>query len=79
MLAIVAGGSVGLGALYYTIVVSDAEMSFAAVRVGGGLAFSLGAGTLLGGARVRLTCGHFQTVFLFSKSRRWVAASSALS
>jgi hypothetical protein len=42
MLAIVAGGSVGLGALYYTIVISDAGLSFAAARVGGGLAFSLG-------------------------------------
>ena len=40
MLAIVAGGSIGLGALYYTIVASDAELSFATIRVVGGLAFS---------------------------------------
>jgi len=53
MLAIVAGGSVGLGALYYTIVVSDAGLSFAAARVGGGLAFSLGlALVLVGGAEL---------------------------
>ena len=42
MLAIVAGGSVGLGALYYTIVASDAGLNFATIRVVGGLAFSLG-------------------------------------
>jgi formate/nitrite transporter len=42
MLAVIAGGSIGLGALYYTIIVSDAELSFATARVMGGLAFSLG-------------------------------------
>ena len=42
MLAIVAGGSIGLGALYYTVVASDAELSYATVRVLGGLVFSLG-------------------------------------
>ena len=53
MLAIVAGGSIGLGALYYTIVASDAAMSFATVRVLGGLVFSLGlALVLVGGAEL---------------------------
>src|SRR4051794_5535581 len=53
MLAIVGGGSIGLGALYYTIVASDAEMSFAAVRMLGGFAFSLGlALVLVGGAEL---------------------------
>jgi hypothetical protein len=33
MLAVIAGGSIGLGALYYTIIVSDAELSFATGRV----------------------------------------------
>src|SRR5258706_4116973 len=42
MLAMVAGGSVGLGALYYTIVASDQGMSFAAVRLLGGVTVSLG-------------------------------------
>lgn len=42
LLAIVAGGSVGLGALYYTIVASDVGLNFATIRVVGGLAFSLG-------------------------------------
>src|SRR5690348_13392769 len=47
MLAIVAGGSIGLGAVYYTIVASDAELSFATVRVVGGLTFSLGLALVL--------------------------------
>jgi formate transporter len=47
MLAVVAGGSIGLGALYYTIVASDAELSFATTRVVGGLAFSLGLALVL--------------------------------
>ncbi|PWT87094.1 MAG: formate transporter FocA [Acidobacteria bacterium] len=53
MLAIVAGGSIGLGALYYTIVASDADLSFATIRVVGGLVFSLGlALVLVGGAEL---------------------------
>jgi formate transporter len=53
MLAIVGGGSVGFGALYYTIIASDAELSFATVRVVGGLVFSLGlALVLVGGAEL---------------------------
>jgi formate/nitrite transporter len=53
LLAIVAGGSIGLGALYYTIVASDAGLSFATTRVLGGLTFSLGlALVLVGGAEL---------------------------
>src|SRR5258705_7903908 len=53
MLAMVAGGSVGLGALYYTIVASDEAMSFAAVRLLGGLTFSLGLVlVIVGGAEL---------------------------
>jgi len=53
MLSIVGGGSIALGALYYTIVASDAELSFATIRVVGGLAFSLGlALVLVGGAEL---------------------------
>ena len=53
MLAVVAGGSIGLGALYYTIVASDAELGFATTRVVGGLVFSLGlALVLVGGAEL---------------------------
>src|SRR3974390_2684148 len=47
MLAVVAGGSIGLGALYYTIVASDADLSFATPRVVGGLVFTLGLSLVL--------------------------------
>lgn len=53
MLAIIAGAGIGLGALYYSIVASDAALPFAAVRVVGGLVFSLGlAIVLVGGAEL---------------------------
>src|ERR1700760_2830145 len=53
MLSIVAGGSIGFGALYYSIVASDAELSFATARVLGGLVFSLGLALILvGGAEL---------------------------
>jgi formate transporter len=42
MLGIAAGGFIGLGAMYYTLIVSDPSLSFAASRLLGGLAFSLG-------------------------------------
>jgi len=42
MLAILAGLFIGLGALFYTVVASDATFGFAATRVLGGLVFSLG-------------------------------------
>jgi hypothetical protein len=41
-LGILAGGFIGLGALYFTLVTSDASLSFATGRILGGLAFSLG-------------------------------------
>jgi len=41
-LGVLAGGFIGLGALFYTLVVSDNTLSFAAQRVLGGLVFSLG-------------------------------------
>ncbi len=53
MLAIVGGGGIGLGALYYTVVASDADLSFATIRVVGGMVFSLGlAIVLVGGAEL---------------------------
>ena len=42
LLGMLAGAFIGLGALYYTLVASDATLGFAASRVGGGLCFSLG-------------------------------------
>ena len=41
-LGILAGGFIGLGALYFTLVASDSNLSFSVSRVLGGLAFSLG-------------------------------------
>jgi formate transporter len=53
MLAIVAGGGLGFGALYYTVVASDPTLSFATVRVLGGFVFTLGlALVLVGGAEL---------------------------
>ena len=42
MLGILAGAFIGLGALYFNIVASDASLGFAAKRVLGGVCFSLG-------------------------------------
>ena len=42
VLGMVAGGFIGLGALFYTLVASDTQLSFAVSRVLGGLVFSLG-------------------------------------
>lgn len=42
MLGLLAGAFIGLGALYYTLVVSDLQLSFAAGRVLGAVCFSLG-------------------------------------
>ena len=42
MLGILAGGFIGLGALYFTVVASDSSLSFAVSRLLGGLVFSLG-------------------------------------
>ncbi len=42
MLGVLAGAFIGFGALYFTLVASDATLGFAATRVLGGLAFSLG-------------------------------------
>jgi formate/nitrite transporter len=41
-LGVLAGGFIGLGALYFTVVTSDTSLSFAASRLLGGLTFSLG-------------------------------------
>ncbi len=41
-LGVLAGGFIGLGALYFTLVTSDANLGFAASRLLGGVTFSLG-------------------------------------
>jgi len=42
MLGMLAGAFIGLGAMYYTLVISDAQLSFAVGRVLGAVCFSLG-------------------------------------
>lgn len=42
MLGVLAGSFIGLGSLYFTLVTSDPSLGFAASRVLGGIAFSLG-------------------------------------
>ena len=42
MLSILAGGFIGMGALYYTLISADKSLGFATRQVGGGIAFSLG-------------------------------------
>lgn len=42
LLGILAGAFIGLGALYYVIVISDPDLGFALKRVVGGVVFSLG-------------------------------------
>lgn len=41
-LGVLAGGFIGLGALYFTLITADAHLGFAASRLLGGLSFSLG-------------------------------------
>ncbi len=54
MLGMLAGAFIGIGALYFTLVASDASLGFAAARVAGGVCFSLGlllvAGNIVGGS-----------------------------
>ena len=42
MLGLLAGAFIGLGALYFVLVISDPDLGFAAARVLGGVCFSLG-------------------------------------
>jgi formate transporter len=68
MLAVAAGGSIGFGALYYTIVASDEALSFATIRIVGGLVFSVGlAIVLVGGAE--LFTGNNLIVMAWASSR----------
>jgi formate transporter len=53
LLGILAGGDIGLGAMYYTVVISDPSLSFAVARLLGGLVFSLGLVlVVIGGAEL---------------------------
>lgn len=53
MLAAVAGGGIGLGGMFFVIVLADPALSFAVQRVLGGLVFSLGLSlVMVGGAEL---------------------------
>ncbi|MCR6629860.1 MAG: formate/nitrite transporter family protein [Magnetospirillum sp.] len=53
MLSVIAGGSIGLGAMYFLIMLSDAGLGFALQRMLGGVAFSLGLlVVMVGGAEL---------------------------
>ncbi|MFN7221877.1 MAG: formate/nitrite transporter family protein, partial [Burkholderiales bacterium] len=42
MLGMLAGAFIGLGAMFYTLVVSDSSLGYAAARLIGGICFSMG-------------------------------------
>jgi formate transporter len=53
MLAVVAGGGIGLGGMFFAIVLSDATLGFAVSRVLGGVVFALGLSlVVIGGAEL---------------------------
>lgn len=53
MLAVVAGGGIGLGGMFFVIVLADPALSFAVQRLLGGLVFSLGLSlVMVGGAEL---------------------------
>jgi len=68
MLALVAGGSIGLGALFYMIVASDPTLGFAASRLAGGVAFCLGL-TLVIVAGAELFTGNNLIVMAWADGR----------
>ncbi len=59
MLGAVAGGFIGLGAMYYTLVISDPSLGFAASRVLGGVAFTLGLILVVMGGAELFTGNNF--------------------
>lgn len=53
MLAMVAGGSIGLGGMFYTLVAADTTLGFAIAKVLGGVVFALGLSiVMIGGAEL---------------------------
>src|SRR6516164_10118641 len=52
MLGILAGAFIGLGSLFYVIVVNDSTLGFAASRILGGVVFSLGLLLVVAGAEL---------------------------
>jgi formate transporter len=68
VLGILAGGFIGLGALYFTLVVSDSSLGFAASRMLGGVAFSLGL-ILVVVAGAELFTGNILLVMAWTSQR----------
>jgi formate/nitrite transporter len=67
-LGVLAGGFIGLGALYFTLVTSDSALSFAASRLLGGVTFSLGL-ILVVVAGAELFTGNNLLVMAWSSKR----------
>jgi formate/nitrite transporter len=67
-LGVLAGGFIGLGALYFTLVTSDANLSFATSRLLGGLTFSLGL-VLVAVAGAELFTGNNLLVMAWASGR----------
>ena len=68
MLGVLAGAFIGFGALYFTLVASDASLGFALTRVLGGLAFSLGL-ILVAVAGAELFTGNNFLVMAWAEGR----------
>jgi len=67
-LGVLAGGFIGLGALYFTLVTSDVNLSFAVSRVLGGVSFSLGL-ILVVAAGAELFTGNNLLVLAWASQR----------
>lgn len=68
VLGVLAGGFIGLGALYFTLVTSDSQLSFAVSRLLGGLTFSLGL-ILVVAAGAELFTGNNLLVIAWASGR----------
>ena len=64
MLAVVAGGSIGLGGLFFSLVLADPTLGFAAQRLLGGLVFTLGLAIVMIGGAELFTGNNFLVIYL---------------
>ncbi len=84
MLGVLAGGFIGLGALYFVLIKSDASLGFAVSQAFGGLAFSLGlilvvvAGAeLFTGNNLLAMAWAEGKISIFELLKNWVVVCSA--
>jgi formate/nitrite transporter len=68
VLGILAGGFIGLGGLFFTLITSDATLSFAVARLLGGVVFSLGL-ILVVGAGAELFTGNNLLVMAWASQK----------